>query len=65
MPKHYWVSCNGVKYCEYREEGICTYFKSLEEQYADEEDGLPADYCDGTEEDMKECGFFDEEDNEE
>ena len=44
--------------CEYCEEGICTYFKSLEEQYADEEDGLPADYCCGTEEDIKECGLW-------
>lgn len=41
--------------CEYCEEGICTYFKSLEEQYANEEDGLPADYCEGTEEFQKEC----------
>lgn len=49
------------KYCEYREEGICTYYKPLDEQFADEEDGLSAYYCDGTEEDMKECGCFEEE----
>jgi hypothetical protein len=50
--------------CEYCEEGICTYFKSLEEQYKDEEDGLSAEYCDGNEEQEKECfgyvkGFYD------
>ena len=44
-----------MKKCEYCEEGVCTYFKSLEEQYADEIDGLSADYCFGTEDDIKEC----------
>lgn len=29
--------------CEYCEEGICVYFKTLEEQYNDEENGLPAE----------------------
>ena len=43
------------KICEYCEDGIFTYYKSLEEQYANEEDGLPADYCEGTEELQKEC----------
>lgn len=44
-----------INRCEYCEEGICTYFRSLEEQYKDEEDGLPAEYCDGNEEQKKEC----------
>ena len=66
MSKNYYTSCNGVKYCVYREEGICTYWKSLEEQMDDEQDGLPAEYCDGLEEDMKECGLLkDEEEDEE
>lgn len=43
------------KKCEYCEEGICVYWRSLEEQYKDEEDGLPAEYCDGNYEQMVEC----------
>lgn len=61
MPKNikkYFVDCHGTKRCKYREEGICTYDKSLEEQLDDEEDGLPAYYCDGLEEDMIECGLL-------
>lgn len=56
----YFVDCNGVKRCRYREEGICTYDKSLEEQFDDEENGLPAYYCDGLEKDMIECGLLEE-----
>lgn len=54
-----------MKKCEYCEEGICTYWHSLEEQYAAEEDGLPAEYCSGTEEDMEECSDILRKDDEE
>lgn len=64
-PKNYYTSFQGVKYCKYREEGICTYWKTLEEQYEDEENGLPAYYCDGLEKDMEECGLEEEEEEEE
>ena len=50
-----WRKKMSNKRCEYCEEGVCVYFKSLEEQYKDEEDGLPAEYCNGDEEQMREC----------
>ena len=36
-----------------------TYHK-LEQQYDDEQDGLPTDWCDGSEEYQKECGMLEE-----
>ena len=44
--------------CDWCEEGVCTYGRDLEQQYNDEQDGLPADYCNGTEEEQKECGAY-------
>ena len=46
--------------CEYSESGCCTFYRSLEEQYDDEQDGLPMDWCDGSEEYQKECGMLKE-----
>ena len=46
--------------CEYSESGYCTFYRSLEEQYDDEQDGLPMDWCDGSEEYQKECGVLEE-----
>lgn len=48
------------KKCEWCENGLCIYFRSEEQQYDDEQDGLPADWCDGSEEYMRECGMLDE-----
>ena len=58
--KKYFVDCRGVKHCKYREEGICTHDRSWEDQIEDEQNGLPAYYCDGLEEDMIECGLLKE-----
>ena len=41
--------------CEYCEEGLCTYSRTVEEQEQNEQDGLPCDWCDGSEEEQKHC----------
>lgn len=43
--------------CDWCEEGICTYCRSVEEQFDDEQNGLPVDYCDGSIEWQRECGI--------
>lgn len=48
------------KKCEWCENGLCVYFRSEEQQYDDEQEGLPTDWCDGSEEYMRECGMLDE-----
>lgn len=44
--------------CEYSENGYCVFYRSLEEQYDDEQDGLPMDWCDGSVEYQNECGML-------
>jgi hypothetical protein len=48
------------KKCEWCENGLCILFRSEEQQYDDEQDGLPTDWCDGSEEYMRECGMLNE-----
>ena len=48
------------KKCEWCENGLCTFYRDIEEQYNDEQDGLPTDWCDGSEEYMRECGIINE-----
>jgi hypothetical protein len=31
------------KKCEYYENGLCTFYRDIEQQYDDEQDGLPTD----------------------
>lgn len=45
------------KKCDWCEEGICTYWGDVEDQYEKEQEGIPVAYCDGTEEEMEECGI--------
>lgn len=46
--------------CEWCEDGVCVYFRTLLEQYFDEQDGLPTDWCDGSIEMQIECGMKEE-----
>ena len=34
---------NSNKKCEYCQNGLCTFYRDIEEQYDDEQDGLPTD----------------------
>lgn len=42
--------------CDWCEQGICTYWGDVDEQYEKEQEGIPVAYCDGTVEEMNECG---------
>lgn len=33
------------KKCEWCENGLCTYFRTEEQQYDDEQEGIPKDIC--------------------
>lgn len=43
------------KICEYCEQGLCTYYRSVEEQWDHEQEGIPTDWCDGSEEYQEIC----------
>lgn len=44
-----------VDKCEYCEEGLCTYSRTVDEQENDERDGIPCDWCDGSQEEQNYC----------
>jgi len=45
------------KKCEWCENGLCIYYRTEEQQYDDEQEGIPTDWCDGSLEYQIECGI--------
>lgn len=46
------------KKCEWCEDGLCIFYRTAEQQYDDEQEGIPTDWCDGSTEYQRECGMI-------